>query len=928
MLILNSVPGVAYRLFGYSALGNPNETQTGNGDTLFFQTPPVVGNLTYMLEVSNQGCVRTISPVLNLASEYLSASVYHDQIAVQAGVPIQLNDTIALVGPNISWDFGADAHPPTATGLNPVFQYPEPGLYTAYVKASGQSDCPARDTVQVEVFGKDNLPAGSLTDCEEHSTPLIGSEVETQEHIFDVHRAADGTVYTIGYRLEYSIGWHYNLSIHKLAPDGHELWSYLLPQSEQAADVLQRIGTSIAADEAGNMYLTGTYYGSEISLGGQIIYNGQPNRGGFVAKLDPQGNLLWHIRMPGFSRPVGVTDLLYINDQQIYLVTPETPVFEFPDGFKYTFQPDNMLGLIQIDAQGHFVRARSIAQYVTDDLPPAILSNFNPNLSSFNGLATTMISPRMSLDKQGRIVLVGEYRSPMQVGSQLLTPYILHQRNGFIVYTDQNMDILGAFSTYGVTDISSGTAFMDDLHQINDEPTFAIDDDGNVFQSFSIENFDNSPRHAEVLDNVVEYGSHSHFLLKYSPAGDLLWYRRNGPLKSPWLATGPGGSVYALTSYRDMLGLNDADGTKRSVASLGGRDIALVSWDKNGVLTGALPLGTANDDLPGWLLSDGCGRLTALLTRHSGPNNIGDPLQYFQLVQFGEAGNCTPDCPFAIYRQPQTLAFCRGENAYLNVGATGNALSYQWQHESGTGNYTDLTNDATYSGAQTALLQIAAAQAPALAGQQYRCRITNGSNSPLFSGTATLMPLDTPVVAPLPSVTAIALDQFASVAAHASGNGLKYEWQYLSPQGWLPASGLSLYFFANEDSMLIKGYDPGLQNGQQLRCFIFNAEGCWVYTTTTILQFVNETSNPVATDLSVRVGPSPFADELYLLADGRDSETVNWTVFDVSGREILRQSALTHQKTTLPTHLWATGIYLIRAECGGRVVWKRVVKGL
>jgi photosystem II stability/assembly factor-like uncharacterized protein len=925
ILIPNSVPGMTYRLYAFFGPGAFNEIQTGNGSTLFFQTPPLQSTQYYELEVSNQNCQRMLGVAAIVTLENLVALLYNDQITGAVGTPIQLNDTLNLIGPSIHWDFGPQAQPPTAAGSNPVFQYTEPGFYTFYVASSGQNNCTVQDSAQIEVFGQNNLPTGALVICEEHPTALLGSETEENENILDVHQTPDGVIYTIGYRVGFFGGRHYNLSIHKLAPDGSELWSHYLSQNEQALDVVQRIGTTIAADEAGNMYITGTYYGSEISLGGQIIYNGEPKHEGFVAKLDPQGELLWHIRMPGFGSPVGVTDLLYVNDQQIYLVAPETPIFEFPDGFKYHFQPGNLLGMIQIDANGHFVRAQSIAQNATDQYI-VLLSNFNPNLSSFSGPATTRISPRMSLDKQGRILLVGEYRSPMWAGDQLLTPKIDAQRNGFIVHTDQNMAVLDAFTTYGVADISFN--YWDNLHQINAAPAFASDNEGNIMLSFSISDRYDYPlpyRYAEVVDDVVEYGNDSHFLLKYSAAGDLLWHRRNGPLQSPWLAVGSNGNVHALVSHRGLLGLNDADGTKRSLEDPGGRDIALLSWDKNGAVIDALPLGTTNDDQPGWLMSDGCGGLRGLLARNIWPYTFGDSLQYFRLVKFAQTPDCVQVCPFEICQQPQSLQFCRGENANLYVGVSGDDLSYQWQLETTPNVYANLANDAVYSSTQTAMLHIAAAQAPTLAGQQYRCLITNGSGFMITSSAATLLPLDTPLVPLLPFVTPIALDQFASVVAHAQGVGLVYEWQYLGMDGWRMVD-LPLYWNANQDSMLIKGYDFDLQNGQQLRCQIFNADGCFVYTTVTTLLFVSETQNPTVPDWTVKVAPSPFTNELHLMAEASDNDKFYWTVYSIDGRKMSSLTSASRLKNILSTRHWPPGVYHVKAECGTKVIWNRVVK--
>ncbi len=929
ILILNSVPGVSYRLYGSSFFANPDETQTGNGDTLFFQTPAIQDQLIYFLEVKNQNCQRNLGQQTVIAPEYVLALLYEEQITGAVGTAIQLNDTLNMIGAEFSWNFGPQAVPSTAMGKNPAFQYTQPGFYTIQVEAIGQGGCIARDSVQIEVFGQDNLPAGPYTTCEEHPTLLLASAVETREHILDVHRSADGTVYTIGYRSEYEAGFHHNLSIKKLDAAGNQLWSYFLSQLTQPNDVVQRIGTTIAADEAGNMYLTGTYYGSEIVLGGEVIYSGQPIAEGFVAKLDPQGNLLWLIRAPGNGAPVGVTDLLYVNDEQIYLVAPETPILEFPDGFKYTFPPDNLLGLIQIDAAGNFVRARSIAQTTTSEYR-VLLSNFNPNLSAFSGPATTRISPRMSLDKFGRLVIVGEYRSPMQVGDDLLTPNIPNQRNGFVAFAGMNLNVVDAFSTYGVADIQYDMSAI--FHQINAAPSFALDEQGNIFQSFTIDNLYNFPQpyhFAEVVDGVVESGDEPHFLLKYDASGNLLWHTRNGPLHTPWLATSPGGSVHALASYGAVLGLNDIDGTKRSITSLGGADVALLSWDANGQVLGATPLGSNTDDDIAWLTGDGCGGLTGLLARHIGPYYNGDPLQYFHLVQFDESVFCTPDCPFAICVQPQEVAFCKGENAYMYVGAVGEGLTYQWQRSPSLGINIDLTDDAVYSGTHSPLLQIDANAAPDMNTGFFRCLVTDVNGVTIVSYQAALVPLDTPVVMPLPELVNIAQDQLVSLVVHTQGNGLQYEWQYLSQGEWKPAAFLSFYFYANTDSMLIKGYDFGLQNGQQLRCRIFNAEGCFVYTSVVTLQFVSGTEQigDENNGFAILAWPSPFADEIHLALRDVTQSPVQWTIFELNGRIVAQQTeSAGREKCNMSSGDWPAGMYWIRAQAGEKVAWGRAVK--
>lgn len=934
IFVLNSVPGVAYRLHASSPFGNPEETQTGNGDTLFFETPPVQDVLYYFLEVQNQGCQRDLGPAATVTPEWVLAYLYEDQITLAVGQSYAFNDTLNLHGTYFNWTFGPQADPQTASGLNPAFSYTQPGFYEIYLEANGVSDaCPNRDTVRVEVFTAGNLPAGTLTGCLETPTPFVANHLDNDEHILDVHVSADGTVYTAGFRPEQWGGAHYNLSLAKFDAAGNLLWSDYQSAFEHPIDVVQRIATTIAADEAGNMYLTGTYYGSQIVVGGQLIYQGTAQPEGFVAKLDPAGNLLWHIRMPntpGLSAPVGATDLLYVNDQQIYLVAPETPEFIFPDGSRYKIGPEDDCTLLQINADGQLVRARSIMTRAASDIFHSILSNWNPNLSTFIGPATTRLSPRMALNKQGQLVLSGEFRNLIRVGEFLLQPNIVNRRNGFAAIIDLNFNVLNAFSTYGSADIPDDWAAI--FHQITGAPSFTVDRQGNIIQSFRIDNPDFSfPHYAEVEDDVVEYGDDSHFLLKYSPAGELLWYRRNGPLETPWLVSNAAGDVHALASYESILALNDADGARRAVLGQGETDVALLTWDSAGAIKGVLPLGsTAQEEETAWLGADGCGMLTALLARDIGPWFPGSDTVRLQLLRLDQDANCAPDCAFELCFQPQDVAFCAGGGAYLYVGAMGEGLNYQWQNNPG-GGFVDLSDDAVFSGTQTPLLEIAPAAAPDLAGIPFRCIVTDAGSATLISETAAPVLLDVPLLlsAP-PPVAPIAFDQVILLEIEAAGEGLQYEWQYLGPDGWTPVAGLANYFYADSDSMFIRGYDFALQNGQQLRCRVSNAAGCTVYTPVTTLQFTIDTEEEAGSGqagMRILASPSPFADQVILSVSGLQNSPVTWTIFDGHGRAFWQTTtAADDAKTIFSATGLPAGIYQVRAQTGEKTGWKRVVK--
>ncbi|MFN7117212.1 MAG: lamin tail domain-containing protein [Saprospiraceae bacterium] len=80
-----------------------------------------------------------------------------------------------------------------------------------------------------------------------------------------------------------------------------------------------------------------------------------------------------------------------------------------------------------------------------------------------------------------------------------------------------------------------------------------------------------------------------------------------------------------------------------------------------------------------------------------------------------------------IDTQPQSSTFCERAPAAFTVNATGTGnLSYQWQEDSGNG-FTDLNNNAIYSGVTTTTLMIS--NINGLNNRQYRVVINNDNNT-------------------------------------------------------------------------------------------------------------------------------------------------------------------------------------------------------
>ncbi|WP_282786991.1 T9SS type B sorting domain-containing protein [Flavobacterium croceum] len=103
--------------------------------------------------------------------------------------------------------------------------------------------------------------------------------------------------------------------------------------------------------------------------------------------------------------------------------------------------------------------------------------------------------------------------------------------------------------------------------------------------------------------------------------------------------------------------------------------------------------------------------------------------------------------PISITTQPINVTVCELENATFTVASSNSIDSYQWQISTDNGlTYTNITNNATYSGATTASLQITSVT-PAMTNYKYRVFLNrNGNSCGKYSQDAMLTTYALPVV--------------------------------------------------------------------------------------------------------------------------------------------------------------------------------------
>lgn len=96
----------------------------------------------------------------------------------------------------------------------------------------------------------------------------------------------------------------------------------------------------------------------------------------------------------------------------------------------------------------------------------------------------------------------------------------------------------------------------------------------------------------------------------------------------------------------------------------------------------------------------------------------------------------TPIPPPVISQQAGDKVICSGTNTQLQITATigRGTIGYQWQVNKGSG-FQNITDDAVYSGSQTATLSVTAATV-GMSGYKYRCILTSSENNTVKTTSA------------------------------------------------------------------------------------------------------------------------------------------------------------------------------------------------
>ena len=308
----------------------------------------------------------------------------------------------------------------------------------------------------------------------------------------------------------------------KYSPAGALLWARALGG---AADEL---GLTIVADAAGNTYLTGRYFGA-TNLGGISL---APGPGGFRAKVDAQGNVLW--------ARAGTAALALDAAGRLYETAPFTGSISLgphtlllpPDA---QGNPGRGLYLACYDAQGQVQWARAAAQ-----------------LDSASG-----VLPGPVCVSAAGVYLTGSFRGRLRAGTQVLPA---QSQDVYALRYDLQGNWLGALRAGGPRVEELYTAATDAAGRLYLAGTFRL---GTTFGGISL---------AGGPDTVTSY------LVQYNAQGQAQWGEAlPASVIVQQLTTDASGRLFGAGYFHGSLSW-----AGRSLSSLGADDALVFGYNAQG----------------------------------------------------------------------------------------------------------------------------------------------------------------------------------------------------------------------------------------------------------------------------------------------------------------------------------------------------------
>lgn len=573
-----------------------------------------------------------------------------------------------------------------------------------------------------------------------------------------------------------------DIYLSKLNANGDLAWAFSL------GCVTSGAGTGIATDAAGNVYVAGYFSGTVDFDPGPGTTNLTAG-GRFLCKYDTNGNLIWALALAS-TLSVDLTMAVDAADN-LYLAGGFSGTADFDPGagtFNMTSAGSTDIFILKLSSAGNFIWARRMGSTLLDRA---------------NALA---------LDVSGNVHITGTFNGTVDfdpgAGTANLTS--AGATDAFILKLDNAGNYLWARRVGGTSAFDTGNGI-------------ALDSDDNVLITGRFDGtVDFDPGAA--VNNLTSVGGGDAFVLKLNSAGNFVWAKSmggtfgeegmdivcdafdnvytTGDLRSNTADFDPGPGTFNLSptgSWEVYLsGLDAAGNFMWAVASQGAAGSSVYQPELSLDASGNIILIGVIEDAPADLDPGIC--VTNIST-----NGV---TAFIAKLRPGTISSCGPT--ITINPQPVSTIACVGSSANFTTGATGTTnILFQWQYSIDGSSFTDIINNADYTGATTATLSINVTSL-VVAGF-YRCKVEGDLATTVFSNNVTLTVNALPTA---PTVTpGSSCGPLAPVVLGASGgsNG-EYRW-YTIATGGIPIAGETSDVYTTPSIDATTTYYVSINNG-------------------------------------------------------------------------------------------------------------------
>ena len=196
------------------------------------------------------------------------------------------------------------------------------------------------------------------------------------------------------------------------------------------------------------------------------------------------------------------------------------------------------------------------------------------------------------------------------------------------------------------------------------------------------------------------------------------------------------------------------------------------------------------------------------------------------------AGTLTVNANPSITAQPANKTICANASTTFSITASGPAISYQWQEDSGSG-FGNLSNGGVYGGVTTNTLTLTGAGL-AMNGYKYQCVLTTTGGCTLTSNSGTLTVNANPSITVQPANKSVCATGNTTFNITASGPGIAYQWQEDSGSGFGNLSNGGVYGGVTTNSLTLTGAGLGM-SGYKYQCVLTTTGACTLTSNTGIL---------------------------------------------------------------------------------------------